>query len=371
MAHASSALAKDSRANPPLTTTPSLLRLPVELHCLILEDLSLSASILYQSQICSSLRSQFERRWRLPHPHRFSLVDWLAAEREVGNILRRQGNKKLGAAAAAEVSEIPSDNKDKRSIWDTNPMSTPRPAPAKSSPRNAAHPTFLGLVESPGLRARHHSEAEGEDVVLAHSNHPDVAFLIRCMRLLHKMEDSKPIEEQRFRNRCDQWTSLILLSRSGFRVEPLIQLLETQPSLQYIETILMTSASSVDAVLWNVFAPPRAKRWRKKGQQARNTDMQFNSSNCIETQAIVIPGHNSQKGQGLRSGFKALCLSNNDTLHANSCEEDISDDEDTTPFTFHVIYHDWYDEDEAKGTQNMLENSDITCNTCKNKIRFQ
>lgn len=50
-------------------------------------------------------------------------------------------------------------------------------------------------------------------------------------------------------------TVLSLLSRSGFKVASLIQLLETQPCLYQIETILMTSASFIDAgeclIRWN------------------------------------------------------------------------------------------------------------------------
>lgn len=86
--------------------------------------------------------------------------------------------------------------------------------------------------------------------------------------------------------------------------------------------------------------------------------MEFSQSTCIDTQAIVVPGAYSKKGQGLRSRFKCLSFSNFDLL----------EDDDSTPF--HVIFHDWYNEEKAIGTQDMLENSDITCNTCKQKILF-
>lgn len=94
--------------------------------------------------------------------------------------------------------------------------------------------------------------------------------------------------------------------------------------------------------------------------------MEFSQSTCIDTQAIVVPGPYSEKGQGLRSGFKCLCFSNFDVVK----EEDHSSNNDQKSTPFHVIFHDWYNEEEAIGTQDMLENSDITCNTCKQKILF-
>lgn len=67
------------------------------------------------------------------------------------------------------------------------------------------------------------------------------------MRLLGKMDGGRANDEPL----CLPWTDdilvLSLLSRSGFKVASLIQLLESEASLQYVETILMTSASFIDA----------------------------------------------------------------------------------------------------------------------------
>jgi hypothetical protein len=93
------------------------------------------------------------------------------------------------------------------------------------------------------------------------------------------------------------------------------------------------------------------------------------SSTSVDTQAIVIPGPHSRIGQGLRSGFKALCFSRREDQCASACEGKGQDGEASWT-AFHVIFHDWYDEKEAGATQDMLENSDITCNACKLKIPF-
>jgi hypothetical protein len=118
-------------------------------------------------------------------------------------------------------------------------------------------------------------------------------------------------------------------------------------------------------VLWTVFIPPKAKLLQSSLSTGHSThfDLQFSHSTCIDTQAIVIPGPNAEKGQGLRSGFKCLCFSNFKAL---------AKADGTLPALspFHVIFHDWYNEEEAQSTQHMLQNSDITCNTCKVKIRY-
>lgn len=126
-------------------------------------------------------------------------------------------------------------------------------------------------------------------------------------------------------------------------------------------------------VLWTVFIPPRLRHLDSIYQnEVTHSDLPFSPSTCIDTQAIVIPGPHSQRGQGLRSGFKCLCFSKL-YLPVGPSEEEQREHrrrrhDQVTPF--HVIFHDWYDIEEARGTQNMLENSTITCNTCKQTIRF-
>ncbi len=87
--------------------------------------------------------------------------------------------------------------------------------------------------------------------------------------------------------------------------------------------------------------------------------------NCVDTAAIVIPGPFSERGQGLRSGFKGLCFN-----YRIDVQEAINESHDEKTALFHVIFHDYYTEEEAIGTTDMLANSEISCNTCKNKIRF-
>lgn len=117
-------------------------------------------------------------------------------------------------------------------------------------------------------------------------------------------------------------------------------------------------------VLWTVFRPQKAKKANilLRSRQSTHFDLRFTHSTCIDTQAIVIPGPHSNKGQGLRSGFKCLCFSNFQLGH------DAQSSFSHSPF--HVIFHDWYSDEEAISTQDMLENSDITCNTCKQAILF-
>jgi hypothetical protein len=228
-------------------STPKLLQLPAEIHRLIIEHLPLSASILYQTQVCSTLRSQFEGRLKFPHPHRFYLVDWTIAEREVRDILRRQDEDKL---EAAEVDERWTLGKKKATIWDTSPSSTPRPAPARSVPLDAPHPSLLLLAGSlSALRTGQgrQLDQDGTDALVG-GNSPEVAFFIRCIRLLGRMGTGRPASGcDPFSHTPSRLTVLSLLSRSGFKVEQLIRLLDTQPSLQHVETILMTTASSIDA----------------------------------------------------------------------------------------------------------------------------
>lgn len=81
-----------------------------------------------------------------------------------------------------------------------------------------------------------------------------------------------------------------------------------------------------------------------------------NHSSCVETQAIVIPGPKAERGQGIQSGFKCLCF-------FSMASDDVSN-------CLHVILHDWYEKEEALGTENMLMNSNIKCNNCHRNIKF-
>jgi hypothetical protein len=326
--------------------TSSLLRLPAEVHDLILKELPLSSHLLYKTQVCSALRMLFDGQISIPRSYRFDLVEWKRAQREVREILIRQDSIQSHLLQEKQDNEWIRDAK-RRSIWDTSPTATPRPAPAKASA-----PTTTLYTESAHIQAsQHKTQSDESTLMLVHHDHPEVSLFVRCMQFLGKINVDRgkgPLT----RLRSDKITVLSLLSRSGFKVASLIQLLETQPSLSHVETVFMTSASFIDAILWTVFTPHQAR-------QAK-TPTRFSSdlpqSTCVDTAAIVIPGPLSEKGQGLRSGFKCLCFSSNS--------------EGTRNLPFHVIFHDYYTEEEAIGTQNMLENSDISCNSCKQKIRF-
>jgi len=222
---------------------PNLLQLPAELHHLIIEHLPLSASIIYQTQVCSTLRSLFGARMKLSCPYRFDLVEWSTAEKEIRELLRRQGDGKCDDAAKG--NEKKATHKARKSIWDTSPSSTPRPAPAKSTAINASHLSPLLMAASPQLR-QHGNLGDEEDLLLL-GNHPEMAFLVRCMRMLGRIKDGSKVHEGQDEREVDSFLALSLLSPSGFKVAPLIHLLETQPNLRHVEAILMTSASFVDS----------------------------------------------------------------------------------------------------------------------------
>lgn len=90
--------------------------------------------------------------------------------------------------------------------------------------------------------------------VLVHGDHHDVDLFVRCLQMLGKMgSDLGGAARMEGPLPCfssDKVTVLSLLSRSGFKVASLLQLLETQPNLYHVETIFMTTASSNDACEW-------------------------------------------------------------------------------------------------------------------------
>jgi hypothetical protein len=231
----------------------SLLHLPVELHRYIIEELPLSAHILYRTQICRTLRNLFDGELRLCKASRFDLVEWTQAERQIKGLLRRQKEwmqaqgqqgQSVFSAAAQIISGEGSKSSKSKSIWDTSPTSTPRPAP----PPTKFLPTINHLSPLLIPETQQFQSANGCDSLI-HGNHPEVAFFVRCMKLLGKIKhDASPAQPLPSRHeKNDDLVALSLLSRSGFKVASLVQLLDTQPSLQHVETILMTSASFIDA----------------------------------------------------------------------------------------------------------------------------
>lgn len=220
----------------------SLLRLPPEVHRLILDELPLSSHLLYRTQVCSYLRTLFDGHLILCQSHRFDLVEWTRAQREIRILLARQ-DRTQKRASEKRHSWTQSDRS--KSIWDTSPTATPRPAPAASAPPSIR-------LSDPARFGVHHRKAQSTQVmedILVRGDHHDVDLFVRCMQMLGKMGSSlgaAKVEGPLPDLKSDKVTVLSLLSRSGFKVASLIQLLETQPSLYHIETIFMTTASSND-----------------------------------------------------------------------------------------------------------------------------
>ncbi|PWN36808.1 uncharacterized protein FA14DRAFT_176114 [Meira miltonrushii] len=373
----------------------NLLDLPFELHCEITNQLPLAARIIYQTQICKHLRIVFAGRFTLPQPSSFRLVEWRRASSEVAKFLQRDEQQKLEGegetlkAVTGEYMQVPTS---KKSIWDTSPSSTPKPAPAKLRVpfQNSDEVSALAGITSQkhgyGLAAL--SATGPSDFLsidgnildsLPHADHSDVDLFARCLKLLGRLNDNR-------RNIPDQqpWLAtpllaipirvLSLLSRTGFKVASLIYLLQNVPALHSVETILMTSAGNAELILWSLFQPSRqAFQWPHTVSpvvdiNADEERIPLEASTCSETQAIVVPGPFAPRGQGLRSGFKCLCFH---PAHQNISDGDSKTQlQFTTEKAFHVIFHDWYDEAEAEGTQDMLHYSDITCNACKQTIVF-
>lgn len=368
----------------------SLLDLPFELHCEITNQLPLAARIIYQTQICRHLRIIFAGNCTLPQPFSFRLVEWRRASSEVANLLQRDEQHKRLIDENGEALEVASRHyiqlpRSKKSIWDTSPSSTPKPAPAKLRvpfQRSDEVSALAGITSrrnefGPAALLANHSDSMNS---IPHADHSDVDLFTRCLKLLARLDNNK-------QNVSDQpplhlaTPSLVvpirvlsLLSRTGFKVASLIYLLQNVPALHSVETILMTSAGNAELILWSLFQPSRqAFQWPHTVSPvvdvyADEERIPLDASTCSETQAIVVPGPFAPRGQGLRSGFKCLCF---DSTNQNILDETSKNrSQSNTGKVFHVIFHDWYDEAEAEGTQDMLHYSDITCNACKQTIVF-
>lgn len=226
-------------------TGPALLQLPPELHRIIAEHLPLSDQLVYRLQVCASLRSLFGGQLFLARPYRFDLVEWAQAARQLRNTI---GDHSSQDARSSRDGQKPrhKDPQTGKSIWDTSPSATPRPAPSKQSLTSLCP---LGYADSVGQRThRGSSDAVDDGWTLLHADHTDVSLLVKCLRFLGKLGDGHTPPHSPL---CAPWTDdievLSLLSRSGFKVASLIQLLETQPGLEHVEAVLMTSASFIDA----------------------------------------------------------------------------------------------------------------------------
>lgn len=369
-----------------------LLDLPFELHCKIVGQLPFSSQILYQTQICRPLRSLFDGRLCLRRPDVFRLVDWRRASSEVARLLKRDEAESVKQRNAQQCADHDASPVQRRSIWDISPSSTPKPAPAPAATLPApALPISLPILKASvpyhlQQRCADQSNAPSErNGSIPFADNPDVDLFVRCMRLLGKMDVQHTLAHARssclppLRSATTSTATplhvLSLLSRTGFRVAALTHLLHSFPTLHYVETVLMTSAGFTESLLWTVFIPASdGAGWPAPlSDPDRHAGPAADVACCIETQAIVVPGPQAQRGHGLRSGFKCLCFApcygeKQAANAAASLMPSASIIED--PPIFHVVLHDWYDEAEAEGTQDMLEHSEITCNACKRSILF-
>lgn len=386
----------------------SILDLPFELHCEIINKLPLGAKIIYQTQICQPLRILFAGKFTLPQPSTFRLVEWRRASSEVAKLLQRDDDLlKLSKRCDGENSKSTNSQfiqvaLSKKSIWDTSPSSTPKPAPAKvrglfkngndnsalvglSDFQEDQHRDAMAILPSSRPKSMIGSNLNN----VPHADHSDVNLFARCMKLLGRLSDPSFLkDEKKTFNQSNlmpvQMANqsivlpirvLSLLSRTGFKVASLIYFLQTIPALHSVETILMTSAGNAELILWSLFQPlKQTVQWPHNVSPVldlyneEKETIPMESSTCTETQAIVIPGPNAKRGQGLRSGFKCLCFH---APHQHALNDTVRNPT-RSPLEkpFHVIFHDWYDEAEAEGTQDMLHHSEITCNTCKKSILF-
>lgn len=223
-----------------------LLLLPTELHHLIVKELPLSSRLVYQYQVCSTLRYLLRDFNLLSYPHRFDLVEWRTAQGELKSILQRQKDGSVGVRRSdiddsLDTSEA-RNGFSKQSIWDISPSSTPRPAPSKpTAPFAISHLPPLLPIESAELQASKAgipADANGRNNLI-YGDHPDVSLFVQTLRLLRDNQIDQG-EKQKL-------LVLSLLSRSGFKVASLIHLLETDAKLCNVETVLMTSANFIDA----------------------------------------------------------------------------------------------------------------------------
>lgn len=370
----------------------SLLDLPYELHCEIIKELPLGSRIIYQTQLCRHLRIRFAGRFTLPQPFSFRLVEWRRASSEVAKLLQRDEQQKLLEEEDGETSKVAAKGAymhiptPKKSIWDTSPSSTPKPAPAKlrgpfqNRDEVSALAGISNIVGPLSANVTDGSLVAKTTIMdnIPHADHSDVDLFARCLKLLgrlneHSIQNNNPDQlplspiHLAIPSIAIPIRVLSLLSRTGFKVASLIYFLQNMPALHSVETILMTPAGNAELILWSLFQPSRqAFQWSHTcspiiDMHTDEENIPLDVSTCAETQAIVVPGPFAERGQGLRSGFKCLCF------HSPHQQ---NDPVDADKKTFHVIFHDWYDEGEAEGTQDMLHYSEITCNACKQTITF-
>lgn len=220
--------------------TSRLLQLPPELQSLITQGLPLSSHLIYRKQICSSLRNLFDGQLKTLRSYRFDLVEWRRAEQEVRDILARQESQSGSPLQEEDIDQMYLQvMPTKKSIWDTSPSSTPRPAPTKPAPHFSDE--FLKQQQQQS------QIVESEPSLLIYRTHPDVSLFVRSIQFLGLINNDVVDGWTDRRLWSGDITVLSLLSRSGFKVASLIQLLETQSCLYQVETVLMTSASFIDA----------------------------------------------------------------------------------------------------------------------------
>lgn len=202
--------------------TDAFVRLPYELHCEIIGHLPLASQILYQSQICRTLRERLGCRLTLQRPDLFSLLHWRTAAADVAELLNGKANN-------VSVDTFTSNGKTK-SIWDNDASRTPRPAPTLK--KEVFIPPFASC-----------------DLL----DDADVRLLLKCVRLLglsggDEGEGALPpirlanVEHGNFKIRA-----LSLQSRQGFSVAGLDYIFRTQAALGGVETVLIRSPGSSEA----------------------------------------------------------------------------------------------------------------------------
>lgn len=206
----------------------SLVELPYELHSEIVRYMPLSSQIIYQTQLCRTLRSRLGGRMTLRRNDLFSLLDWRQAAADLCAMLKKE--------EAKEVDKWESCNSpaQRKSIWDTDSTSTPRPAPLlKRGIGNLA-------VQKP------------EDLATFLTKDDDnLRFILDCMHFLgltkaNETSNISPIRLATLENKLTGIRALGLQNRNGFGVAQLSHVLYTIPALRTVETILIRSPGSTE-----------------------------------------------------------------------------------------------------------------------------
>lgn len=360
----------------------SLLDLPFELQSQVASCLPLSSQYLLASQVCRQLRRALVLQHIRLRPHAYSIVEWQKAARECHSLLHLASQDTIVSGRSDEKSNcalaetcVPFSASD--SIWEIDNKFTPKPAPAPAPSAARRHVRRSGLATE--MRQCLES-ADDEPIGWA-----ELEFLLKCIRLLVGSTERGKVVRRSIDASVSTigWPTTVrpplkvlrLLTPHLFGLSRLLDLFDTEPHLfSAVETVLTTSA---ECALWYEWVPGVEAEQPPSGCGGPDRTAGSGSERkhaCVETQAIVIPGPNAKRGQGMRSGFKCLCYGrkHNDEHEALSTATTatVTEGGSIRSPSFHVILHDWYDEDEAANTEDMLANSDITCNWCRGSICF-